>query len=544
MSEPEWIIDQLVQQGIRHFCISPGSRSTPLVLATAEHPQAKIHIHYDERGSGFFALGIGKATQAPAAIIVTSGTAVGNLLPSVMEAHHTNTPLLLLTADRPPELRDCGANQTTDQVKIFQPFIRWQADLPTNQNENYFRSVVAQACFYACQNPPGPVQINCPFREPFSIQESRKPIQGPSKPIRIEFPRLVPKPLVSAFSKGIIVIGKLPSTEDLLSILELSKRLQWPIFADLLSNGRNVLTPEQIIHFDWILKTHPPLQPDQILHFGERLTSKKLLEWIKEKQADLVHISPYPTLQDPNRILNSRIQASIPEFCASFQASTDPQWLAAWQELDREIAFKIESFFKVDASFTEAHAMRALSQSLPPDCAVFLGNGMPIRDADHFLFPPKTKGYFGNRGLSGIDGNIATAAGLSEGLQSPLLAFIGDQATLHDLNSLPLLKKSSHPVYLVVSNNFGGGIFSHLSISKSPHFEELFAAAHKWHFQDAAKMFEIPYLRLENPSEKELKEILLSSHSFLIEWITDRQVNCLFQKKLTHYLTSNLKVLQ
>ena len=147
--ESSWLIDQLVQQGVRHFCIAPGSRSTPLALAVREHKGAKLHIHYDERGLGFYALGIAKATLEPAAVIVTSGTAVGNLLPSVMEAHHTCTPLILLTADRPPELRDCGANQTTDQVKIFGPFVRWQIDLPCSMHENYFRSIGAQGYFYS-----------------------------------------------------------------------------------------------------------------------------------------------------------------------------------------------------------------------------------------------------------------------------------------------------------------------------------------------------------------------------------------------------------
>jgi len=532
MSEAEWIIDQLIQQGMRHFCIAPGSRSTPLVLAAAEHPGAKIHVHYDERGLGFFALGIGKASLMPAALIATSGTAVGNLLPSVMEAHHSCTPLLLLTSDRPPELRDCGANQTTDQVKLFPSFVRWQADLPCQLNETYFRSIAAQAVFCTRQNPPGPVQLNCQFREPFTISKERKPFTQFGSPLPFEFPKAVPSPQKSPHSKGLILIGKLPHPTDLHPILELGKKLQWPIFADILSNARRFPTPEQIIHFDWILKKGTPLIPEQILHFGERFASKKLGEWLKEIRTETIHISPYPFLQDPARILSGRIQADCSEFCTRFEASSSPDWFHAWKKSDVEIDSHLKGRFETDFPFTEAHAMRLLSKTIPASFALFFGSGMPIRDADHFFLAPKTQAIFGNRGLSGIDGNIATAAGLAAGLDSPLLAFIGDQAALHDLNSLPLLKKSPHPTHLIVSNNFGGGIFSHLPISQSPHFKTLFAAVHDLHFADAAKQFGIPYTRLENPSEQDLKALLHSPHSTLIEIITDRQTNYYFQKSL------------
>lgn len=523
-----------MQQGVRHFCVAPGSRSTPLVLAAAEHPKAKIHVHYDERGLGFFALGIGKGNKMPAAVIATSGTAVGNLLPSVMEAHHTSTPLILLTADRPPELRDCGANQTTDQAKVFQSFVRWQTDLPSSLDEAYFRSAAAQGFFYACQNPPGPVQINGQFREPFSIPKITPMQSETGFPIRMEFPRHSVKEQKSSSSKGIILIGQLPHADDLHPILELGKRLQWPIFADVLSNARLFPTFEQIRCFDWILKKGCDLKPEQILHFGDRLSSKKLLEWLKEIESDYIHVSPRPFLQDPGRILTGRIQSDIPEFCSVFKAFSDPQWLISWKELDSETSSIVESQFSKESPFTEAHAMRALEKAIPSHFAAFFGNGMPIRDADHFFFPSKIAGFFGNRGLSGIDGNIATAAGIAESLQMPIAAFIGDQAALHDFNSLPLLK--NYPVFLIVSNNFGGGIFSHLPIAQSPHFEKLFAAAHTWNFELAAKQFSLPYMRIDANPEKALEQAFGSKQSILIEIITDRVENHRFQKEISQSL--------
>ncbi len=529
MNEAHWIIDQLAQQGVRHFCVAPGSRNTPLVLAAAEHPLAKIHVHFDERGLGFFALGLGKASRCPAAVISTSGTAVGNLLPSVMEAHHTCTPLILLTADRPAELRDCSANQASDQIKIFQPFVRWQSDIPPTLNEAYFRSIAAQGFFYACQNP-GPIQINCQYREPFSIPPFTPVPIVQGTPIRLEFPKLIAKPQKSPFSKGVLLIGRLPDPNDIHPILALAKRLRWPVFADILSNARLFPTSEQIHSFDWILKNGCGLKPEQIFHFGERLTSKKLLEWLKEIKTDYIHVSPWPFLQDPSRILTARVLADIPEFCSAFQAHSDAQWLQDWKDLDGETTSLVESQFSADSPFTEAHAMRALANAIPPHFAAFFGSGMPIRDADRFFYPSQIKAVFGNRGLSGIDGNIATAAGLAESLQAPVAAFIGDQATLHDLNSIPLLKK--YPVYLIASNNFGSGIFHHLPIAKSPHFEELWAATHNWHFEGVAKMFDIPYNRIDSDPEEALRQVFRSGESALIEIITDRVINHRFQQEI------------
>jgi 2-succinyl-5-enolpyruvyl-6-hydroxy-3-cyclohexene-1-carboxylate synthase len=505
-----WIIDQLVQQGVRHFCIAPGSRNSPLVTAAAEHPAAEVHVHYDERGLGFYGLGLAKASGNPAALIVTSGTAVGNLLPSVMEAHHSSTPMLLLTADRPPELRDCGANQATDQLKIFSSFVRWQVDLAPEQTQTYFRSVMAQSYFYACQNPPGPVQINCPLRDP--LYRPLPPLSS-GTPIPITFPRLTVNNTQSTHAKGLVISGRLPHADDILSVLALAKRLQWPLFADILSNARCHPSEEQIRYFDWLDKP----RPDLILHFGERMTSKKLLAWLKEIKTEVLHISPRPALQDPERLLTGRIQADISSFCETFDAPFDPNWRSQWE--DSELAFPQEG------PLTEVHAMRTLSEILPPDFAIFLGNGMPIRDGDHFLFPKNCRGFFANRGLSGIDGNIATIAGLAE--EMPIVGIIGDQAALYDLNSLPLLKKTKYPAILLISNNFGSGMFHHLPIAKSPHFETFWAAAHDFHFKPAAAMYDIPYFSFDT-----IEQVVQKGRSAIVELFTDRTANHQYQQRI------------
>ena len=417
MKEGWWIVDQLVQQGVTQFCIAPGSRSTSLALAAAEHRGASTMIHHDERGVGFYALGYGKGAKKPAAVIATSGTGTGNLLPAAMEAYHGAAPLILLTADRPHELRECSANQTSDQVHLFNNVVNWQFDLAPGLDEKTYRSVAAQAVFHSLHNPRGPVHLNCPFREPYHAY----PPFAEGKAISLAFPKLIADPVRREASRGVILLGDIHG--DPAPVLALAKRLRWPLFADILSNARCRPTEEQILHFDYLIRSPAAPKPDFLLHFGDRFTSKHLLEWGKE--APLLHASPHPFLQDPARRITSRVQSDIEPFCENFEANADSGWLEQWQALDRELGHLIEEQFQ--SPFTEAHAFR----SLPEERPLYLGASMPIRDADHFFFPKKGRGFFSNRGLSGIDGNIATACGLARGIDSPLVAFIGDQAALH-----------------------------------------------------------------------------------------------------------------
>ncbi|HLB52711.1 MAG TPA: 2-succinyl-5-enolpyruvyl-6-hydroxy-3-cyclohexene-1-carboxylic-acid synthase [Chlamydiales bacterium] len=488
MNEAFYLIDQLIAQGVTRICIAPGARPAPFISVAARHPLAKTIVHYDERGLAFYALGYGKGSKTPAAIIVTSGSALGNLLPAVMEAHHSYTPLILITADRPAELRSCGANQTTTQTNLFAPFVRFQEDLPPTLSETYFRSIAAQAFFHATQNPPGPVHLNCQVRD----LSTRPQVLSPGKPIFFPSSTIQSTPVATKASRGIIAIGELPSSPR--PILDLAKRLGWPVLADLLSNARIDSTPEQIRNFDGILTTRPDLKPDFLLHFGARLTSKKILD-LKPN----LHVSPYPFLQDPTRSLDGKVRSDIEPFCNTFTAGPpNPNWLKAWKE--EELKISMEAQFAKTKEATEIQAMIDLAEKVPEDTALFFANSLAIRHAERYFFPKACQGYFGSRGLSGIDGNIATAAGIADGCKKPLIAWVGDQTALHDLNSLPLLKKTSYPVTLIISNNFCGEIFSSLPFANWPETEKFIKAPHSLRFQKAAEMFDLPYVSLSEVS--------------------------------------------
>lgn len=517
------LIDQLVQQGVRDFFLSPGSRSTPLAIALANHEKIRLHRHFDERGLGFYSMGFALGAEKPVALIVTSGTAVGNILPAVMEAHHASIPLLLLTADRPAELRESCANQTTDQIKIFQNFVRWQFDLDPTMPERAIRSKAAQSVFRSLYPHPGPVHINCPLREPlYPLKENTF---TPGNPILIESASFSSCPVRTLASKGIILIGRLPSRSDVNCILALAQRLKWPIFADVLSLARLQDTPEQIRYFDWLFSNNP-LKPDCILHFGERLTSKRLMQWLTSVEpSSYIHVSPYTHWCDSWHLQTERIFANIVFTSLSFTNSPDPSWLSAWRLMDSRIRKTIEG--EMSSHFTETAAIEILNTLTLDDWAIFLGNSMPIRESDWFLFPKACKGFFANRGLSGIDGNIATVAGLSSGLNTPVLAIIGDITALHDLNSISLLPNSPQPIILLVFNNNGCGIFSHLAVVNDPKFETLFGFPHGITFEAAAQMFKIPYYFSDTRDSlyDAMNNALLEKRSCLIEMKTSREHN-------------------
>lgn len=519
------LIDQLIRQGVTYFCHAPGFRSTPLALAIANDERAETFVHFDERGATFHALGYAKATGKPAAVLVTSGTALGNLMPAVMEAWAANIPLLLLTCDRPAELRDTCANQTGDQIKIFGDYVRYFFDFPSPNESlpsNFIATTVAQAVSKTRFPSAGPVQLNCPFPEPFFSNNSAEIMHTPV--VKYFHPTSILENAkewaekLQGIERGVIVLGGNGSCQ---SVTQLSQKLGWPILPDIISSHREKADEQSISYYHHILKSNPDLDVDCILHLGDACVSKILLQWMP-KAKQVIHVALHAKRNDPLHIVKERVICDLEHFCnqISTHLQQKPQnWIEKWKEWGKLASPTIEGL-------SEPGVIKVLESITSPSEAIFFGNSMPIRDADMFFFPQKPCGpIFANRGLSGIDGNIATIAGIAH--KWPVTAVIGDQTLLHDLNSLVQLKKTKHPVRLIVINNGGGGIFSFVAIGERKDvLDPFFAAAHEMSFEKAASFFGLSYAKVETLEELE------KTGAFFIEVVTNREENLKLHKQI------------
>lgn len=554
------IVDHLIQQGIHYFCLSPGSRSSPLAFAIAEEERARSFVHFDERGCAFHAFGYAKAAKEPVVLICTSGSAVANFFPAIMAASLENIPLIILTADRPPELRDCGANQTCDQVKIFGNYVRWECDIPcpdTTISENYIGSTIAHAVYRAKHSPQGPVHLNCMFREPlFNSPSSLIPddilrgaqYQKPSTHYESSHATLSSTTLehwgkkLSKNAKGVIVVGALSSSRSLKPIYALAEHLHFPILPDILSGMRGDHdSPLVIPYYDTILKNAPDLNPDCILHLGDALVSKTLLKWIHNSAAPIYAlVADHPFRHDPSHTLTHRLQCDPSLFCQQVLPFITPtsSSIEVWKNYSATIESQIDLLVGNLREPTEPGLIRFLHHHIPLHYSLFLSNSLPVREADQFFFPRYFRGsIFSNRGISGIDGNIATAIGIAEGSQRPTIALLGDLASLHDINSLAQVHKAKYPVIFIVMNNHGGGIFSFLPTppNKKEFFEEFLAEAHPFSFEHAAALFKLPYHKIKDFDS--LSKAFREEKSSILELVTNREENFALQ---TH-IASKLK---
>lgn len=524
------IISHLANLGVRRICLSPGSRSSPLAVAAAREPRVEKLIHFDERGMAFHAYGYAKGSKTPVAVITSSGSAAGNLFPAVMEASHDRVPLIILTADRPAELQDCMANQACDQVKLFGTYVRWFAEIPAAEPElsdAWLGSTIAHAVFRATEAPQGPVHLNCQFREPFSSGMVFD--TTPSTQYEHSHPVIASSTLqkwaekLSSFQKGIIIGGSMPSSRKNGAIFSLAEKLDWPLLPDLMSGLR--LSPHftMLPYYEELTQS---MQPDCILHLGDRTVPKSL-----PSSTTYLLVADHPFRCDPHHKVTHRIMTDPHIFCEQILPLLHSRvsWLAEWKKLSHLLEDTLDSIIP---SASEPGLVRYLSHHLPSHFALYFANSMPVRDASRFFFPKAHRGpIFGQRGLSGIDGNIAAAIGLAEGTGRPLLAVIGDQATLHDLNSLAQIRHSKIPIILLIVNNGGGGIFSFLPAAKEKDvFEDVFAGAHTWNFSKAAEMFKLPYASISNPAE--MQKALRNEKTMVIEFTSNRENNLLIHQNI------------
>lgn len=507
------LLEELFRLGVRDIALAPGSRSAPLTMAAAAHQGFRCHLHFDERGLGFMALGLAKGSNRPVAVIMTSGTAVANLWPAVAEAQLTGVPLIILSADRPHELIDNGANQAIDQQEIFGRYPVYQQNLPSPTPTipaAFVLSSVDQALAKQALTP-GVVHFNCMYPEPLypgehyqDFSDYLAPLgdwlnsQTPWSPWQQSEPTCSPQAEWETFrqQRGIVVAGRITDPKQAQTGATLAEQLGWPLLADLQSQIR--FDSRNLIHMDMALNDPEFVaelgRAEVLLQFGARLVSKRLGQFIKHHSwQDYWLVDPQPARLDPDYRLRNRLLCSASAFAAAHPVTTQAPWhtLAELQHnASQQIAAACEHFSELGV----CHRLNRLIEG-----QLFVGNSMPARLMD--MLGETGKGpsrVMTNRGASGIDGLIATAYGFAQsvepGSDEPTTLLLGDLSALHDLNSLALLSKASRPLVVILLNNDGGSIFRMLPVpTEGELLESYYRLPHGLSFKHAAAMFGLAY---------------------------------------------------
>lgn len=578
------IIEELVRNGIDYFCISPGSRSTPLTAAAARNKKAKKIICFDERGSAFHALGYAQAKGQPAAVIVTSGTAVANLFPAVVEAHQNNIPMIVLTADRPPELMDVGANQTINQTNIFGIYAKWHFGFPCpdkNISPKMLLTAIDYASYLSVNNPSGPVHINCMFREPLEPDElsddsmDNKYLSEIDKWIQTEKPYTsysIPKTIAGTINtinlvceiinkeeKGLISVGRLKTPQERKAVLDLIKKINWPVYADITSCLRlkSDVGSNIIKHFDQeLLSTqfNKKAAPGTVIHFGGRITSKRFDQFLNQnKPENYIIVKDNPVRYDPAHMITMHIESDIPCFCQSISNTIKANKKNSFKDFFEGKAKKaqeiIDKHIKNEETANEVFVSRLISKEIPDNSCLFLSNSMPVRDLELYGKSSSKEIIIGaNRGASGIDGVTSSAIGFAAGCNKICTLLIGDLAFIHDLNALATISAAKKPLVIVLINNNGGGIFNFMPISKCKDiFEDYFATPHNLNFEGAARTFKINYYSaVTNKAFEQIYKDALriaeeKAQSSLIEIFTDRENNLRIRRKIKNEILEMLE---
>ena len=497
------LVDEWVRGGVSDAVVCPGSRSTPMALALAADDRIAVHVHHDERAGAFTALGLGLATGRPALVLSTSGTGAVELHPAVVEAHQASVPLIVLTADRPPELHHVGAPQTVDQTRLYGGAVRWFTDpgVPDAAAAETWRSLAARSVAEATTGTagPGPVHINLPFREPLVGEPGDLPpgradgapwhtTAGRRSAVdRFGTARL--EELLDA-DRGVIVAGA--DAGDPAVVHALSAATGWPVLADPRSECRTTV-PGVVAAFDAILRHGPSaesLRPDVVLRLGMPPASKVLGQWIAGSGAVEVAVDPHGRWFDAGHRAAHVLHADPAAACQALvhlvggRAVTDAGWAEAWAEAEAAAQAALDSVIGRHVEPTEPGIARSLAAALPDGSTLVVSSSMPVRDLEWFAAPRTGLRVLANRGANGIDGVVSTGVGVAlaaRGTGAPTVVLIGDVAFLHDANALLGLADRGVDLTIVVVDNDGGGIFSFLPQAGSmgaDRFEQLFGTPH------------------------------------------------------------------
>lgn len=560
------MVEELVRNGIDFFCLSPGSRSTPLVAAVATNSPAKKTMHFDERGAAFSALGYARAKGKAGVVVATSGTAGANYYPAVIEAAMDHVPVLVITADRPPELRGTGANQTIDQVKMYGDYARWFFDVPCPTDKippEFVLTTVDQAVYRAQYGPAGPVHLNCMYREPLAPigeeqdfreylapvkrwREGAEPYTLYRQPVKVCEPARmeIATKLLNGVKRGVVLVGRLLHEAERQAVAKVAEALDWPVIADIgsgmrLGDDRNVIPyADQMLASEKFGWDHTP---DTVLQFGPMVTSKRVGQWLaRMRPKNWVQVAGWPDRQDPQHQVTHRFEADIEMFCGFLlpflsqkKAETN---IAAWREGSEKAGTAIDTILAEDGMLSEPMVARLVSQHIDKSGALWPASSMPIRDMDMFAGVGRVVPVGCNRGASGIDGTVASAVGFGIGHEKRVTLLIGDLALLHDLNSLALVRMLKQPMVIVAINNNGGGIFHFLPIAERRDlFESYWGTPHGLTFEQAAGMFGLGYVVPKTPDEfvQIYREAQQGARSVLIEVQTEREENVGLHRRLT-----------
>lgn len=557
------LVETLHHLGLSTAIICPGSRSAPLAVAFAEHPQIEAIPSLDERSAGFFALGIAQKSCLPVALVCTSGTAGANFYPAIIEAKMSRIPLLVFTADRPPELQYAHAGQAIDQLKLYgnypNEYLQLGTPVATVDQLQYLRQTLVHAWRRSLFPVPGVVHLNLPLREPLapvSQADGSQMIQeinwesffaGINK---ITVPAPVPRyPLLSVWENeptGIIIAG-VDQTQNpwgyCRAIARLSQALGWVVLAEALSPVRNYagLNPTLVTTYDFILR-HPDqaenLKPQMVIQIGELPTSKTLRTWLQKTNPQRWILSPHYENLDPLHGKTTHLPFSVEQLALSqpnpATAVIESPYYRQWYQAQAECHAKIQQIMEGIDTLLESKIPWLLSQMLPPSTPIFIANSMPVRDAEAF-WVPRNSGIrpFFNRGANGIDGTLSTALGVAHHSQSTVL-LTGDLAFLYDTNGLLHQKYLQGHLTIVLVNNNGGGIFEKLPISNfDPPFEEFFAMPQRVNFAQLANTYELEYHCIEAWSHlQQLLNPLPERGIRLLEIPTDRKADAAWLKNI------------
>jgi 2-succinyl-5-enolpyruvyl-6-hydroxy-3-cyclohexene-1-carboxylate synthase len=476
-------VDQWIRDGVVNAVIAPGSRSTPMALALVGRPEIHVEIFHDERAAAFAALGVGLASGVPAIVLCTSGTAATHFHAAVVEAHLSDVPMIAVTADRPPELRDVGAAQTIDQTKLFGSAVRWFHDpgVAAVEAAPTWRALARQV-LDAAIGSSGPVHLNLPFREPLVAEPFDLPIPYLGAPVvEATVPLLGELASELGSARGIIVAGR--GIDDPRAVAALARHMGWPVLADPRSGCRGL--DEAISSFDAILRSDAfaaAHRPDVVVHLGEPPASKVLSEWLRDTHGVQVRVSTVMRSIDPSHVVSHRFRCTVSAFCAQLIGAHvgggGSDWSARWHRAQQQVTDAWATEFGSRPELTEPDVARAVSMF---DGLAVVASSMPIRDIEWFGSTGQRARVLCNRGANGIDGTVATAIGAAMATGEPVVVLLGDVALLHDQSALSALAQRSVDVRIIVIDNDGGGIFSFLpqaALLAPDRFEQLFGTPH------------------------------------------------------------------